>query len=194
APSASPALAAPLGRRLYARTLPALAEGPGFAAGAPVGPGGRRPCPRRLHGAVGAIIERDLLAIARSPSELGRAAFLGFLLVLYTAFIVVAPLGAAATTPETVARLLLFDVVAAGYFLTAFGLRFVFPAMSLEGRAAWLFFSSPMPIFRVFLAKLLVYGTLLTLVVAPRAAPGARGPGAAAVGLAYWRTGALEAG
>ena len=172
-PFASLALAATLGRRLYARTLPALAEGPGFAAGAPVGPGGRRRFPRRLHGAVGAIIERDLLGIARSPSELGRAAFLGFLLVLYTAFIVVAPLGAAAATPETIARLLLFDVVAAGYFLTAFGLRFVFPAMSLEGRAAWLFFSSPMPIFRVFLAKLLVYGTLLTLVVAPIAALGA---------------------
>lgn len=172
-PLASLALAATLGRRLYARTLPALAEGLGFAASAPAGPGGRRRFPRRLHGAVGAIIERDLLAIARSPSELGRAAFLGFLLVLYTAFIVVAPLGAAAATPETIARLLLFDVVAAGYFLTAFGLRFVFPAMSLEGRAAWLFFSSPIPIFRVFLAKLLVYGGLLTLVVVPIAVLGA---------------------
>jgi ABC-2 type transport system permease protein len=188
APLASLALAATLGRRLYARTLPALAEGLGFAAGAPAGSGGRRPFPRRLHGPVGAIIERDLLAFARSPSELGRAAFLGFLLVLYTAFIVVAPLGAAAATPETIARLLLFDVVAAGYFLTAFGLRFVFPAMSLEGRAAWLFFSSPIPIFRVFLAKLLVYGALLTLVVVPIAVLGAlrlvRDPAVAAVAAA----------
>src|SRR5207237_1365669 len=156
-------------------------------------------------GAVGAIIERDLLGIALSPSELGRAAFLGFLLVLYTAFIVVAPLGAAAATPETIARLLLFDVVAAGYFLTAFGLRFVFPAMSLEVRAAWLFFSSPIPLFRVCLAYVALMGWVARRAALAAAAGGSAfgwalgavplsaGLGAAAVALAYWRIRALEA-
>ena len=168
APIASLALAATLGRRLYARTLPVIVEGLVLAAGgASAATVARRRFPRRLHGAIGALIERDLVGIARSPSELGRAAFLGFLLVLYTSFVVVAPLREVSGKPEAAARLLFFDVVAAGYFLTAFGLRFVFPAMSLEGRAAWVFFSSPIRIFRVFLAKLLLYGALLALVVVP---------------------------
>jgi ABC-2 type transport system permease protein len=167
APIASLALAATLGRRLYSRTLPVIVEGLVLATGGVPAAVARRRFPRRLHGAIGALIERDLVGIARSPSELGRAAFLGFLLVLYTSFVVVAPLREVSGKPEAAARLLFFDVVAAGYFLTAFGLRFVFPAMSLEGRAAWVFFSSPIRIFRVFLAKLLLYGALLTIVVVP---------------------------
>src|SRR5207237_8265031 len=66
-PFASLALAATLGRRLYARTLPALAEGPGFAAGAPVGPVARRRLPRQLDGAGRAAIESPPLGIARTP-------------------------------------------------------------------------------------------------------------------------------
>jgi ABC-2 type transport system permease protein len=112
-------------------------------------------------------VERDLRAIVRSPSEIGRAAFLALLLALYTSFIFVAPVRDAGGRPEVLARLLLLDVAAAGYFLTAFGLRFVFPSMSLEGRAAWLFFSSPIRIFPVFLAKLALYVGLLTVVVVP---------------------------
>lgn len=167
APIASLALAATLGRRLYARTLPVIVEGLVLRAGGVSPAAARHRFPRRLHGAIGALVERDLVGIARSPSEVGRAAFLGFLLVLYTSFVFVAPLREVSGKPEAVARLFFFEVVAAGYFLTAFGLRFVFPAMSLEGRAAWVFFSSPIRIFRVFLAKLLLYGALLTLVVVP---------------------------
>jgi ABC-2 type transport system permease protein len=168
APVASLVLATTLGRRLYARTLPVFAEGLVFArAHAPPGLPGARPFPRRLHGPIGALIEREFLGLVRSPSELGRAAFLALLLVLYTSFVVLAPLGTVVGEPAAAARLLLFDVAAAGYFLTAFGLRFVFPAMSLEGRAAWVFFSSPIPIFRVFLAKLFLYGALLTFGVVP---------------------------
>jgi hypothetical protein len=51
-----------------------------------------------------------------------------------TSFIVVAPLKDIGDQPEAAARLVLLDAVAAGYFLTAFGLRFAFPSLSLEGR------------------------------------------------------------
>ncbi len=159
---------ATVGLRLYARTLPVIAEGFVFAAGgARTAASGPRDFPRRLRGPIGALIERDLLGIARSPNELSRAGFLAFLLVLYVSFIVVAPLREAGARPEAVARLMLLNVVAAGYFLTAFGLRFVFPTTSLEGRAAWVLFSSPIPIFRVVLAKLLLYVVLLTIAVVP---------------------------
>jgi hypothetical protein len=57
--------------------------------------------------------------------------------------------------------------VASGYFLTAFGLRFIFPSMSLEGRSAWVLFSSPVSAFRLLLAKLGLFVTLLGLTVLP---------------------------
>src|SRR5262249_42450286 len=119
APVVTLVLVATAGRALYARALPAIAERFALAgrrrAGAPP-----RPFPRWLHGATGALVERDLLALARSPHEWSRAAFLVLLLLVYTAFIVAAPLREVRDRPEAVARLLFFTVVAAGYFLTAF--------------------------------------------------------------------------
>jgi ABC-2 type transport system permease protein len=167
APLAALAGAATLGRALYVRTLPAIAES--FV----VGGGGRRArtparaFPRWLGGPVGALIERDLRTIGRSPHELSRAVLIAFLLLLYTSFIVVAPLREVADRPDAVARLLLFTVVASGYFVTAFALRFVFPSMSLEGRVAWLFFSSPVPRLRLLLGKAALYVTLLSVAVVP---------------------------
>ena len=164
--------AATLGRGLYRRALPAIAESFVLARGGRGAPAGARTFPRRLRGALGALVERDLLAIVRSPHELSRAAFLGFLLALYTSFVFVAPLREVADRPAAVARLLLLNVVAAGYFVTAFGLRFVFPSISLEGRAAWVLFSSPVRLARLFFAKLGLFAGLLTVAVVPIALAG----------------------
>ncbi|MBI4635398.1 MAG: hypothetical protein HY727_03520 [Candidatus Rokubacteria bacterium] len=173
APLAALLAAGTLGRSLYRGTLPAIAEGFVLAAGA--GTRARehgRGFPRRLSGPIGALVERELLAILRSPHELGRAGFLGLLLLLYTSFIFLAPLGEVGTRPEAVARLLLFNVLACGYFVTAFGLRFAFPSMSLEGRGAWVLFSSPVRVFRLVLAKAFLYGALLLVAVVPIAMAG----------------------
>lgn len=154
------------GRWLYRRTLPAVAEGLVFeSAETKAAPTGQFRFPRFFRGPVGSLIERDLLRLARSPRELGQAAFLLFLLALYIAFLFVAPLREAGAKPEALARLLLLNLVAAGYFLTAFGLRFVFPSLSLEGQAAWVLFASPVRLFRLFLGKYALYSTLLLLVV-----------------------------
>ena len=172
APAAALVVAATLGLTLYKRALPAIAESfvvSGAAAAAPVG---ARRFPRRLRGAIGALVERDLIALARNPHEWSRAALIGFLLLLYTSFIFVAPLREVAARPAAVARLLLLNVVASGYFLTAFGLRFVFPSVSLEGRAAWVLFSSPVSLVRLFVAKLALYGALLSVAVVPIALAG----------------------
>lgn len=166
------ALAATLGPYLYARTLPTIAERFALPAGGRAGAARAAPFPRRLAGPIGALVERDLLVIARSPHELGRAAFLGFLLALYTSFVVVAPLREVADRPEAVGRLMLLNVMASGYFLTAFALRFVFPAVSLEGRAAWVLFSSPVRLMRLALAKLALAIGLLTATVVPIALVG----------------------
>jgi len=173
-PAAVLALAATLGLGLYRRALPTVAESFVLAGGEPAAPGrGRaRSFPRRLAGPVGALVERDLLALVRNPHEWSRAAFLVFLLALYTAFLFVAPLGEVADRPAAVARLLLLNVLAAGYFLTAFGLRFVFPSVSLEGRAAWVLFSSPVSLRRLLAAKLGLHAGLLAAAVVPIALAG----------------------
>ncbi|MBI3029003.1 MAG: hypothetical protein HYY64_05790 [Candidatus Rokubacteria bacterium] len=163
-----------IGRRLFAATLPVVAEGPGLAGR----PGGRRGAalaefPRLLRGPVGAVIERDLVILGRSPQELARAGFIVFLLALYTAILLVAPLAEALEEPEAVARLFFLDLMAVGYFVTAFGIRFVFPSLSLEGRGAWILFAGPLAIERLFLGKLLAYSTILGLAVGPIALGGA---------------------
>jgi len=168
------AAAGTLGLALYRRALPAIAESFVLSGGGAGGTasGRRARFPRWLAGPLGALVERDVLALVRNPHEWSRAAFLGFLLVLYTSFLFVAPLGEVADRPAAVARLLLLNVLAAGYFLTAFGLRFVFPSTSLEGRAAWVLFSSPVSLRRLFLAKLGVYTGLLAVAVLPIALAG----------------------
>ncbi len=171
APLAALVVAATLGLALYKRALPAIAESFVVGGGA-AAPAGARRFPRWLRGATGALVERDLIALVRNPHEWSRAAFIGFLLLLYTSFLFLAPLREVANRPSAVARLLLLNTVAAGYFLTAFGLRFVFPSVSLEGRAAWVLFSSPVSLVRLFLAKLALYVALLSVAVVPIALAG----------------------
>ena len=167
-------LAGVVGPRLFAATIRVVAERFGVARRATGRPSARNASfPRFLRGPFGAVVERDLLSLVRSRHELGRAAFILFLLALYTAILFAAPLGEVLEKPETVARLFSLDLMAIGYFLTAFGLRFVFPTLSLEGRSAWILFASPLSIFGLFLARLLGYFTLLVLVVGPLAAAGA---------------------
>lgn len=163
-----------IGKRLFAATLPVVAEGPGSA----LRPGARRATagagfPRFLRGPVGAVIERDLVSLGRSPQELGRAGFIVFLLALYTAILFVAPLADALEQPEAVARLFFLDLTAVGYFVTAFGIRFVFPSLSLEGRGAWILFAAPLSLGRIFLGKFLAYSTILGLALGPIALGGA---------------------
>jgi hypothetical protein len=167
APAAALALAATLGRWLYARSLPVAVERLVLTGARSARRAAARSFPRLLHGPVGALIERDVVTLARNPHELGRAAFIVLLLALYTSFIVVAPLREVADRPHALGRLLFFTVIAAGYFITAFGLRFALPSTSLEGRAAWLFFSSPLDPFRLVLARAALYTALLAVTVVP---------------------------
>ena len=172
APLGALGVAATFGLALYKRALPAIAESFVVSGGPAAAPVGARRFPRRLRGAVGALVERDLIALARNPHEWSRGAFIGLLLLLYTSFLFVAPLREIADRPAAVARLLFLNVLAAGYFLTAFGLRFVFPSVSLEGRAAWVLFSSPVSLVRLFLAKLALHVALLSVAVVPVALAG----------------------
>ena len=153
-----------------AGTLAATAAWPGLAllaraaglAGEPTAVAGRA-FPRRLRGAVGALIEKEAVTLLRSPDELARAGFLGFLLLLYTALFLGVPVPARSGTEEQVARVAAFALVAAGYLLTTLGLRFAYPAQSGEGQAVWIRLASPVRLGTVLVAKASLYSLAASL-------------------------------
>jgi len=118
---------------------------------------GRRTFPILLRGPIGTLLERELVTLARSPEELGRGAFVAFLLLLYTVLFLRVPPPDVAGTEDVLARLIALSVLAAGYFLTTLALRFVFPAVSLEGRAVWILLASPVRLRALLWAKLGLY-------------------------------------
>ena len=156
-------LAAPVYRRLAGRAAEGflLARAAGLA-GEPTAVAGRA-FPRRLRGAVGALIEKEAVTLLRSPDELARAGFLGFLLLLYTALFLGVPVPARSGTEEQVARVAAFALVAAGYLLTTLGLRFAYPALSGEGQAVWILLASPVRLGTVLVAKASLYSLAASL-------------------------------
>ena len=148
-----------VGGALFRRLVWRAAEGVLLAraeARAPVASGWRS-FPVVLRGPVGALLEKELVTVVRSPQELGHGAFFAFLLGLYTLLLFRVPVPDRAGTEAISARLVAFSLLATGYFLTTLGLRFVFPALSLEGRAAWILFASPVPLVPLFWARLVLY-------------------------------------
>jgi ABC-2 type transport system permease protein len=149
------------GLALYRRLVARAAEG--VLAARPDGPPraarGGRTFPRWLGGPVGALLEKEVLTLLRSPEELGRVAFVAFLLLLYTVFFLRVPVPDRAGTEDVLARVVALSLLAAGYFLTTLALRFVFPAVSLEGRAVWILLASPVRLRALLGAKLALYGT-----------------------------------
>lgn len=160
-PVAAALVALGVGGILFRRVVWRAAEGVLLArpeSAAARAPAGWPKFPVVLRGPVGALVEKELVTLARSPQEIGRAAFFAFLLALYTLLFLRVPVPDVAGTEELTARLVAFSVLATGYFLTTLALRFVFPALSLEGRAAWILFASPVPLVRLFWTRLGLYG------------------------------------
>jgi len=147
------------GGALFRRVIWRAAEGVllARAEGAALPPHGWASFPVVLPGPVGALLEKELLTVVRSPQELGRGAFFAFLLALYTLLFLRVPVPDRAGTEDVTARLVAFSLLATGYFLTTVALRFVFPALSLEGHAAWILFASPVRLAPLFWARLLLY-------------------------------------
>ncbi len=110
--------------------------------------------PVMFRGAVGALLEKDILVFFRSSRETLRAFFLLFMLFLYLFLFRRLRARGFELTPEILARVLLFNLSVIGYFITTLSLRFVFPLISLEGKSAWAVFASPLKRTTVFWEKL----------------------------------------
>lgn len=146
--------ARPLYRRAYGRSQ----EGQG---------GGRRATRRRAagplrHGSpLAELLRKDLLLFVRDPSQWSQTLLLLAVVVVYV--VNFKHFGMLRTT-GLIGELGLFhlNLGLTAFVMAAVGVRLVFPAVSLEGRAFWMLRTSPLPLRSVLRAKL-VAGLVPTL-------------------------------
>lgn len=106
------------------------------------------------------LFEKELLVLLRNPAELSRAGIMIMLMVLY----VFAVRGVAAVDRfgDAASQALLVSCAffALGYFAATLGMRFVYPSLSLEGRAAWVLWISPVHNHEFYSWKLFFWSSL----------------------------------
>jgi ABC-2 type transport system permease protein len=112
------------------------------------------------------LVVKEVRVFLRDTTQWSQLVLLGVLVVVYVYNIKALPL----YTGEEVSFLLInaisfLNLGLAGFVVAAIAARFVFPAMSLEGRMMWLLKSSPLDVKQLFWCKYWV-GTLPLLVVA----------------------------
>jgi ABC-2 type transport system permease protein len=124
---------------------------------------------RLLRGATPAtreLIAKEIRVFFRDTTQWSQLVLLSVLVVVYVYNIKVLPL----YTGEQISFFLInvvsfLNLGLAGFVVAAIAARFVFPAMSLEGRMMWLLRSSPLDVRTLFWAKYWV-GTVPLLLVA----------------------------
>ncbi len=112
------------------------------------------------------FVAKEIRVFFRDTTQWSQLILLGVLVAVYVYNITVLPL----YTGEQVSFLLInvvsfLNLGLAGFVVAAIAARFVFPAMSLEGRMMWLLRSSPLDVRTLFWSKYWV-GTVPLLVVA----------------------------
>lgn len=117
---------------------------------------------RIFRGQLSALIEKDLKLFFRDASQWSQAAILLGLLGIYVLSLRRTPIYF--TTPFWRNLIALINLGFTGYVFATISIRFIFPAISLEGRALWIVRSSPLSIRNLFWGKLalnLILGALL---------------------------------
>ncbi len=112
------------------------------------------------------LVSKEIRVFFRDTTQWSQLILLGVLVAVYVYNITVLPL----YTGEQISFFLInvvsfLNLGLAGFVVAAIAARFVFPAMSLEGRMMWLLRSSPLDVRTLFWAKYWV-GTVPLLLVA----------------------------
>jgi ABC-2 type transport system permease protein len=111
---------------------------------------------------------KDARLFFRDPTQWGQLILLGVLVVVYLFNIQALPLFSGEQVPPSVITMVAFlNLGLAGFVLAAIAARFLFPAVSLEGRQMWLLRSSPLDLRAMFWSKYWIgTGPLLVLALA----------------------------
>ena len=112
------------------------------------------------------LVTKELKVFFRDTTQWSQLILLGVLVAVYVYNITALPL----YTGEQISFLLInvvsfLNLGLAGFVVAAIAARFVFPAMSIEGRVMWLLRSSPLDVSRLFWSKYWV-GTVPLLAIA----------------------------
>lgn len=133
------------------------------------GTGGARPWLDRLFASLGPVrrelVLKELRVFARDSTQWSQLVLLMVLLVVYVANVRYLPLNGGGMTTLLRNVIPFLNLALAGFVLASIAARFVFPGVSLEGRALWLLRSSPLSMRTLLLAKYLV-GVVPLLVLA----------------------------
>ena len=109
---------------------------------------------------------KDLRLFFRDPTQWSQLILLGVLVVVYLFNIRSLPLFSGERVPFFLVTVIVFlNLGLTGFVLSAIAARFVFPAVSLEGRQMWLIRSSPVDLRTLLWSKYWL-GTLPLLVLA----------------------------
>ncbi len=105
-----------------------------------------------------AVADKDIRTFFRDNSQWSQLILLGALVVVYLYNFSVLPLERSPVRLVFLQNQIAFlNLGLAGFVLSAISVRFIFPAVSAEGRAFWIIQSSPMSMRRFLWGKLAVY-------------------------------------
>jgi ABC-2 type transport system permease protein len=157
------ALSMGVASRLYRRTWIASKDsaGTGWSAVRPSRPP-RSFIPKLFGSQRSALVNKDLKLFFRDAAQWSQAAILFGLLAIYVLSLRRTPIYF--TTPFWRNLVSLVNLGFTGYVFATISIRFVYPAISLEGRALWVVRSAPLSIRDLFWGKLilnLILGTIL---------------------------------
>ncbi len=160
-----------LGRRYFLPVWRIHEEG-GFLARPEDAPAraARRPFPRLFRWRYGYLFEKDCLMLFRNAEDLSRAGFLLMLMIVYVLAARAISVMEAFGPTELYAAVVAFAFAAIGYFALTIGMRFVFPSLSLEGKSAWVLWSSPVHIHEFFSWKFFFWSAAVGLPITLAAA------------------------
>lgn len=104
-----------------------------------------------------ALLSKELIIFSRDSTQWSQMLLLIALIIIYVYNIT------NIEVPISSARIIVsyINIALSGFVMTALGMRFVFPSISLEGQSIWIIFSSPINIKKYLKIKQLIYFVLL---------------------------------
>ncbi|MBN1906450.1 MAG: hypothetical protein JW927_15270 [Deltaproteobacteria bacterium] len=107
---------------------------------------------------IGAILEKDVRIFFRDNTQWSQLLLLGALVAVYLYNFSVLPLERSAIRLDFLQNTVAFlNLGLASFVLASISVRFVFPAVSAEGRSFWIIRKSPLSIKRFLVGKYLIY-------------------------------------
>jgi ABC-2 type transport system permease protein len=111
------------------------------------------------------LVLKELRVFFRDPTQWSQLILIAVLVVVYVMNIKYLPLSGNGITRRLVNVVPWLNLGLAGFVLASIAARFIFPAVSMEGRTLWLLRSSPLPLRQLLWAKFWT-GTIPLLVLA----------------------------